>query len=193
MKFVDSLKFRVRKFIISLKRNYYVVPLAVVCITCVQIMVSLNAISKPIARITDSSTSSSILSYAAVFVFVVCLFSILECVAYLNYALKKDGKRPIYMLIIYLVMILCSLVLVGCIYYCNNINISEELATLNDPTALDANKDTARSYLAMGYSVRNILIWQYVLEGLSLVLVITAPIVQKQLRKIKFASVEYHG
>src|SRR5574344_1567260 len=105
--FGEKIKFSFRKMAVSLKRNFYIVPLILVLATCVQFLCALYILSPMFARIPTKFGS-----FNCLFFFVITLLSILYCVAYMNYALKKYGKkRPIYMLILYIVMWLVNIVL----------------------------------------------------------------------------------
>lgn len=194
-KLPGKFKFQIRKMVISLKRNYYVIPMIMVFAACIQFMCSLYIMSPAFARISgDAAKGNGYASYTALFTFIVSLLTILDSVAYLNYALKKYGeKRPIYMEIIYLVMVVINFVLLSLIFMANEGNIVEELAVVNSSTATDAAKKTSQMYLDYGYQCRGILLGQFIISGLATVLVITAPFVQNVLRKIKFQSIKLVG
>ena len=121
--FKEKLLFQGRKFLITLKRNYYIVPLIIVFAGCIQLMCSLHVLSPSFHRI-------AIGEYNCVFLFIICLLSILSTVAYLNYALVSYGqKRPLLMLILYLVMTVIDIVLLFIINNANNINFISEYQT----------------------------------------------------------------
>ena len=182
----EKLLFSGRKFLISIKRNYYIIPLIYVFITCFQFMCSLYILSPNFNRINYGE-------FNCMFVFIIALFSILSSVAYLNYALKKFGqKRPLHMLIIYFVMEAVIIVLLFKIFEANNVNIAEELANYNEAVA---NKDEAAKIIALQYYEYGVnsykqLMAQFVLLFTSLALVITAPLVQAGLNKLKFKRIE---
>lgn len=182
----EKLLFSGRKFLISIKRNYYTIPLIFVFITCFQFMCSLYILSPNFNRINYGE-------FNCMFVFIIALFSILSSVAYLNYALKKFGqKRPLHMLIIYFVMEAVIIVLLFKIFEANNVNIAEELANYNEAVA---NKDEAAKIIALQYYEYGVnsykqLMAQFVLLFTSLALVITAPLVQAGLNKLKFKRIE---
>ena len=184
--FKEKLLFSGRKFVISIKRNYYVVPMIFVFAACLQFMCSLHIISPNFNRISYGE-------YNCMFVFIIGLLTILASVAYLNFALKKFGqKRPIHMLIIYFVMVAVILVLLFSINNANSVNILDEY---NNYIQAGANKDesakaTALAFYNLGVKTRVQLLIQIVLTFISLALVITAPFVQKALSKIKFKRIE---
>lgn len=184
--FKEKLLFSGRKLMISVKRNYYVIPLIFVFVCCFQFMCSLYVLSPNFDRISYGE-------FNCMYIFIISLFSILSGVAYLNYALKKFGqKRPLHMLIIYFVMTGINLVLLFSIFNANTYNIIEEVNKLND--AIANNNEAARlealKYYEYGLQSRSKLLTQIVLNFVTLALVITAPIVQAALNKLKFKRIE---
>ena len=184
--FKEKLLFSGRKMVISIKRNYYVIPMIFVFVACLQFMCSLHVISPNFNRISYGE-------YNCMFVFIISLLTILASVAYLNYALKKFGqKRPIHMLIIYFVMVAVILVLLFIINNANTVNILQEYEKYIQAVAdkNEASKAEALKYYNLGVKTRVQLIIQIVLTFISLGLVITAPFVQAALSKIKFKRIE---
>ncbi len=192
-KFLNWFKFQVRKTLISLKRNYYVIPLIFVAICCIQFMCSLYILSPGFARISNTGVDD-INSYASAFTFVVSLLTILSTVAYINFALKKYGeKRPIIMVAIYTIMVAINLVLLFLILRANNQSVMQDYNKMMDPSTDDAARLICEKYVVLGRQCSNIVIAQIVLEIVSLVLVHTAPLVQAQLKKLKFKSIHMVG
>lgn len=184
--FKEKLLFSGRKLLISIKRNYYIIPLIFVFISCAQFMCSLYILSPNFNRISYGE-------FNCMFVFVIALFSILSSVAYLNYALKKFGqKRPLHMLIIYLVMVAVMIFLLFKISNANLVNIYDELEKYNQAVADkdEATKAQALYFYNLGIQSRGQLLTQIVLLFSSLGLVLTAPLVQAALNKLKFKRIE---
>lgn len=203
--FMSKFKFKVRKSIISLKRNYYVVPLFFVIVSCFQFLCSLFVFS-PTFNISladinsfDSSNAvvnslppflksfiASILPYSSIFLFLITLFSILYCVAYLNYALKKYGeKRPVHMLIIFFVLWAINIVLLLIIMKVNQMNLADEYIRYNKTKT-----DTIKNNIINCSKTNTLLVIHLILSLISGVIVITAPLVQKSLKKISFKPIE---
>ena len=104
--FMDKLKFSIRKLVISIKRNYYIIPLLIVLAGCVQFLCGLYVLSNNMDRVAQYHGK-----FSCMFVFIIALLAILSAVAYLNYALVKYGqKRPTHMLILYLLLLIHILV-----------------------------------------------------------------------------------
>ena len=184
--FKEKLLFQGRKFLITLKRNYYIVPLIIVFAGCIQLMCSLYVLSPNFHRIAVGD-------YNCVFIFIICLFSILSTVAYLNYALVSYGqKRPLLMLILYLVMTVIDIVLLFIINNANNINFASELQSylnaLNNGEIAEASN--LYTFVIKGQKTQELLLVQIVLVFVALAAVLTAPIIQAQLNKLKFKRIE---
>ena len=186
--FKDKTTFFFRKLAISLKRNYYIIPLVLVAVCCIQFMCSLHVLSPSFSRV-----SKEFGAYSCLFIFIVSLLTILGCVAYLNYALVAYGsKRPIYMLIIYYVMWIAVIALLFMLINSNNLNIADEQVKLNE--AIQSNNqsqiDVYKKYIDLGNQSNKILITQLILQFVTVVLVSTAPLVQGRLKQIKFKKVD---
>ena len=183
----DKIAFFFRKLAISLKRNYYIIPLVLVAVCCIQFMCSLHVLSPSFSRV-----SKEFGAYSCLFIFIVSLLTILGCVAYLNYALVAYGsKRPIYMLIIYYVMWIAIIALLFMLINSNNLNIADEQIKLNE--AIQSNNqsqiDVYKKFIDLGNQSNKILITQLILQFVTVVLVSTAPLVQGKLKQIKFKKV----
>lgn len=183
--FKEKLLFAGRKFVISIKRNYYIIPLIMVGICCFQFMCSLYIISPVFSRITNADGTSG---FTSMYIFIITLLTTLATVAYLNYALVKYGKkRPVLMLILYALMTAISVLLLVIIMIANLGRVNGDVANYN--TAV--NKDpTLLAKIQAGLKTNNILITQLVLQAISILMVATAPIVQAALNKIKFKRIE---
>lgn len=184
----DKTAFFFRKLAISLKRNYYIIPLVLVAVCCIQFMCSLHVLSPSFSRV-----SKEFGAYSCLFIFIVSLLTILGCVAYLNYALVAYGsKRPIYMLIIYYVMWIAIIALLFMLINSNNLNIADEQIKLNE--AIQSNNqsqiDVYKKFIDLGNQSNKILITQLILQFVTVVLVSTAPLVQGKLKQIKFKKVD---
>jgi hypothetical protein len=189
--FKEKLLFSGRKLLISIKRNYYIIPLIFVCVCCAQFMCILHKISKSFERV-----SSEFGAYSCMFVFLIALLLILACVAYLNYALTKYGqKRPLHMLIIYFVMAAAIVAMLIYIYRANQLNLIDEINLYNQAAANkdQASQNTYLDYINKGLVTKKLLTVQFVLLGVSVALVATAPLVQEALSKLKFRRIEDNG
>ena len=183
--FKEKLLFAGRKFVISIKRNYYIIPLIIVAVCCFQFMCSLYIISPVFARVTNADGSSG---FTSMYVFIITLLTTLATVAYLNYALVKYGKkRPILMLILYALMTAISVVLLVIIMIANLGRVNGDIADYN--AAINKDLELYKKIQA-GLKTNNILITQLVLQAVSILLVLTAPLVQAALNKIKFKRIE---
>jgi len=175
-----NIAIRFRKMVISLKRNYYVIPLFFVAICCMQFTFSLDKLSNIFARVNND--------YCCLYIFIITLLSILSIVAYLNYSGKSHPK---YMLIIYLVMLAVQLTLDFIIYNANSLNLIEEKQALaeaiasNNQTAIDTYTIAVNNGTSAGTSI----MVHIVLSFVTLVFVLTAPLMQKLFRKISFKSI----
>lgn len=175
--FKEKLLFAGRKLVISIKRNYYIIPLIMVAVCCFQFMCSLYIISPVFKRITNPDGTSG---FTSMYIFIITLLTTLATVAYLNYALIKYGKkRPVAMLILYAVMTIICVVLTVIIFQANQLRFAQDLA----------NKAAYDTLLA-GRKTKYILLTHLILQGVSIVLVATAPLVQAALNKIKFKRIE---
>ena len=175
--FKQKLLFAGRKLVISIKRNYYIIPLIMVAVCCFQFMCSLYIISPVFKRITNPDGTSG---FTSMYIFVITLLTTLATVAYLNYALVKYGKkRPIAMLILYAVMTIVCVVLTVIIFKANQLRFAQDIAS-----------KASYEILLAGRKTKNILLVQLVLQGISILMVATAPIVQAALNKIKFKRIE---
>ena len=186
--FKDKIAFFFRKLAISLKRNYFIIPLILVAVCCIQFMCSLHVLSPSFARV-----SKEFGAYSCLFIFIVSLLTILGCVAYLNYALVAYGsKRPLYMLIIYYVMWIAIVALLFMLINSNNLNIADEQAKLSEAIQNNSQSQIGvyEKYIDLGNQSNQILITQLVLQFVTVVLVSTAPLVQGRLKLIKFKKVD---
>ena len=183
--FKEKLLFAGRKLVISIKRNYYIIPLIMVAVCCFQFMCSLYIISPVFARVTNADGTSG---FTSMYVFIITLLTTLATVAYLNYALVKYGKkRPVLMLILYALMTAISVVLLVIIMIANLGRVNGDIAAYNvaaikDPRLFEK--------IQAGLKTNNILITQLVLQAISIILVLTATLVQAALNKIKFKRIE---
>lgn len=189
--FKNKVAFKARKAAISLKRNFYVVPLILVLITALQFLCVLFILSPMFYRVSQALTPWG--AFNCVFVFLITLFCILYSVSYLNYAMKKYGsKRPIHMLIIYYVLWALNIVMLILIYISNNAEIADELAILNSNVA-ESEKIIAKQYYELGLQSKSAILWQLILAGVSFVVVSIAPLIQARLKKVSFKKINEDG
>ncbi len=203
---MSKFKLKLRKVAISLKRNYYVIPLMFVFISCLQFLCSLFVLSPAFSRLDVNFSSvnpensivlgmsdgmkslfGALWPYNCIFLFLITLFTILYCVAYLQYAMKKFGKkRPLHMLIIFFVLWAINILLLLFIYESNSINlVDESLALAKDPTS-----EIIKNYLSYAEQSKTLLLVHIILSIITGVMVATAPLVQKALKKITFKPIE---
>ena len=195
MSFSEKLKFSLRKLAISLKRNYFIIPMIFIGITIFVIMCSLSTVSSVITRYAGN-TDYALAPYSAIFEFCVCLLTILGGVAYINYAFVGYGKkRPLYMMIIFLVLFIGSVVLLFLIYNGITPSYQGDIVTYNNAVAANDQSVIAEytTLLANGSKTFTLLTWHIVLCLISIALVISAPFIQAALKKIKFKNISSSG
>ncbi len=195
MSFSEKLKFSLRKLAISLKRNYFIIPMIFIGVTIFVIMCSLSTVSSVITRYAGNR-DYALAPYSAIFEFCVCLLTILGGVAYINYAFVGYGKkRPLYMMIIFLVLFGGSVVLLFLIYNGITPSYQGDIITYNNAVA-ENNQSVIAEYttlLADGSKTFILLTWHIVLCLISIALVISAPFIQAALKKIKFKNISSSG
>lgn len=195
MSFSEKLKFSLRKLAISLKRNYFIIPMIFIGVTIFVIMCSLSTVSSVITRYAGN-TDYALAPYSAIFEFCVCLLTILGGVAYINYAFVGYGKkRPLYMMIIFLVLFVGSVVLLFLIYNGITPSYQGDIVTYNNAVAANDQSVIAEytTLLANGSKTFTLLTWHIVLCLISIALVISAPFIQAALKKIKFKNISSSG
>lgn len=186
--FLEKVKFSIRKFLINIKRNYYIVPLLIVLAGCVQFLCGLYILSNNMDRVAQYHGK-----FSCMYVFIIALLAILSTVAYLNYALVKYGqKRPIHMLILYLVMVAINVLLLILVYNSNMSALTEERELLEGfiATGDKIGESNAIEQIDHCLDSRKVLLAQMILIGVAVITVLTAPIVQSSLNKLKFKRVE---
>ena len=183
--FKAKMLFKGRKILISLKRNYYIIPLIFTLICAAYLLCTLHILSPVLFRI-QSATSYS--KFNSLFIFLVSLAVILYSIAYLNYAIKKYGKnRPLYMLIIFYVLMVGSIALLILLYYSNYYNYLDDLNIFNT----QPDKQVAyREFLQKDIQAHNAIITSLILSFVDLLIVSTAPLVQSKLKKLKFKQID---
>lgn len=169
-----SIKEFVRKFIVSLKRNPSMIPLAMLLVSFLMYSLNLTDMSDTTAKIQGAGMGLS--------QFCIMLFSLLSMVCLLN-AFPRRKKPNIPMIVLMLVMFA---VIVYCdIHYSNAIlaalNRAESPIVLNEATI----------YIANAY---NMLGTHMVLMGITAALVVLLPFYSKLLKKINTSvDVEDNG
>ena len=183
--FKAKMLFKGRKILISLKRNYYIIPLIFTLICAAYFLCTLYILLPVFFRI-QSATSYS--KFNSLFIFLVSLAVILYSIAYLNYAIKKYGKtRPLYMLIIFYVLMVGSIALLILLYYSNYYNYLDDLNIFNT----QPDKQVAyREFLQKDIQAHNAIITSLILSFVDLLIVSTAPLVQSKLKKLKFKQID---
>ena len=171
-----------RKRAIALKRNFYTVPLILICICCFFFLGSLFILIKSVGRIDYKPT--------AIFLFIAVLASVLSIVAVLGYTQKVYGqKRPLKMLIIYYVIIAICIAFTIIIFIYNDKQIAEEIVRRDALPSKDAAEwYIYQTYINYGNCSRTLLIIFFSLEVLANGLLIASPLIEKRLKKISFDS-----
>ena len=96
---------------------------------------------------------------------------------------KKYGeKKPIAMVVIYLVMTVINIVLLFLILDANNQSVAQDYAKMINPETDEAAKKICEEFVTLGNKCEGIVIAQIVLEFISLILVIVAPFIQAQFK-----------
>lgn len=181
--FKEKLLFAGRKLAISIKRNYYIIPLIMVAVCCFQFMCSLYIISPVFKRITNADGTSG---FTSMYIFVITLLTTLATVAYLNYALVKYGKkRPVLMVLLYGFMTAISVTLLVIVMIANLERVNGDIASY-----YETYDKAFLPNIEAGRKTNTILLVQIVLQAISIILVLTAPLVQAALNKIKFKRIE---
>ena len=170
----STLKERVRKFLVTLKRNPHFIPLAMLIIAFVVLSVNLTKISNTTAVMNKS--------WMGLFAFVSMLLSILSMVCMLN-AFPKRSKPNIPMLAI---MITFFVIIMTCDFlYCLKI-----FNGVNDP--VEPFKITEKNYFIVEAQMA-----LYIHIGIMALTTVTSlcePLIAKLLKKIKTSvDVEDNG
>ncbi len=169
-----SVKEKIRKFIVSLKRKPSMIPLAMLGVSFLLYSLNLTDISDTTAKIQGSGMGLSEFS--------IMLFSLLSMVCMLNGFPKR--KKPNYP------MVALMFVMFAIIIYCDNHYCSMILAALNRPENPIVITE-ATSYIAEAYNMLNT---HMILIIVTAVLVILLPVYTKLLRMIKTSvAVEDNG
>lgn len=173
-----------RKRIASLKRNFYTLPFAIICIASCFFLSILFMLIKSVGRIDFKQTS--------IFLFIAVFASVLSIVASVNYTIKVYGqKRPLKMLVIYYVLTAICLAFTITIFYFNDKQILAEITKRDALKPLpDGSKPaewyTYQTYINYGNCSRMLLIIFFILEGIANGLLIASPLFEKKLKSINF-------
>lgn len=168
----------------SLKRNFYTVPFAFVCLSCFFFLCTLFILIKSVGRIEYRPT--------AIFLFIAVLMSILSIVAIVNYTKKVYGqKRPLKMLIVYYAIIIICIGFVAAVFYFNEQQIAIEAAKRDALVPLPGGDMPAewyvyQTFINYGICSRVLMIIFFVFEGITNGLLITSPLFEKKLKSINF-------
>lgn len=172
--FFAGLKERVRKFIVSLKRNPSMIPLVMMFVCFLYYSLNLTDVSDTTAIIQGPGMGLS--------QFCIMLFSLLSMVCMLNaFPRRKKPNIPmiILMFLMFAVIIFCDL------NYCNLIQIA--LTRQESPIVIDS----STRYIALAYNMLNT---HWILTAVCAALVLLLPVYSKLLRKIKTSiDVEDNG
>lgn len=166
------LKERVRKFLVTLKKNPQLIPLASLAVAFFYYSFNLSSISKSSLAINKPFMGLS--SFATM------LFMILSFVCMLN-AFPKRQKPKLPMIII--MMVLYAVVIFADIVYLNAVNYAFEPEYWNKQSLLE------QYHIATAY---NTALVHIILVGVTIVLVLLEPVFAKLLKKIK-TSIDVEG
>jgi len=176
----NRFKSFIRKRGIALKRNFYTLPLVLVIMCTLFYLSCLFIFSTSINRISSTKMT-------ALYLFIATLCSILSIVGFINYSMKKYGqKRPLYMLIVYWVLILITISFTIVIFVHNEEQIAIEINTQSKLDQSDPLWSTCQTYINYGVCTRTLLIIFFVFEFITNVLIILSPLIDKKLKKINF-------
>lgn len=173
-----------RKRIASLKRNFYTLPFALICISCFFFLGSLFILIKSVGRIEYKPT--------AIFLFIAVLASILSIVAIVSYVQKVYGqKRPLKMLIAYYIIIVVCLAFTITVFIYNEKQIATEIVARDSYINPETGEPRAEWYVCQtfinyGVCSRTLLIIFFGLELVTNGLLIASPFIEKKLKKINF-------
>jgi len=166
---VNAVKEIIRKFLVSLKRNPALIPLAMALVAFIYYSFNLTDVSDTTAKIQGSGMGLAQFS--------IMLFSLLSLVCLLN-AFPRRQKPNIPMIVLMYAMFG---IIVFCDFHYTNM-IMNALTRAESPIVLDVNT----LYIANAYNMLQTFI---VLIGITAGLVLTLPVYSKWIRKIK-TSVE---
>lgn len=185
---LDSFKSKFKTFrrkrLASLKRNFYTLPFAMICICCFFFLASLFILIKSVGRMDYKPT--------AIFLFIAVLASILTIVASVSYVKKVYGqKRPLKMLIAYYIMIVVCLVFTITVFCFNEQQIVTETLKRDALVPLPgggmpADWYTFQTYINYGVCSRTLMIIFFILEAIANGLLLAAPLFEKKLKSINF-------
>lgn len=170
--FVKRFKGSVRRFLVTLKKNPQLFPLASLCITFVYYTLNLSSVSKATASINKD--------FMGLCSFVTTLFMILSFVCMLN-AFPKRQKPKVSMIIIMIALYLITIV--ADVSYINLLNVAFEVNYWTGLNIMD------QYYIATAY---NAAVGHIILTGVTIVLVLLEPIIAKLLKKIN-TSIDIEG
>ena len=184
MENTNSISFKIkrwfRKQFISLKRNFYNVPLFVILMTVFFFLCATYVHSQCVARVNYVENDPFIATMNglnAFFLFCITLAGILGAVSYLKYM----GNKSIFMLILFEVLTVVQAALEAFFY----IGVSRQL-THEDVTT----SDSAAKYIELETESISLMIIHFVLLGICFVLGIVSPFIQKALKNVKLARIE---
>lgn len=195
--FIDSFKekfeFKCRKFVIKLKRNFYIIPLIFIVFSTMFFMCTLYISSSVVLRIPESVSSYARL--LGMLLFIVTLSGILSSVAYLNFAYSKNKNKAWPMLAIFYVLSIVNVVIMFLLIDCNHINLVNEIENYNNAIASGNTGciDILNKYVNLEKQTAIVFIAYLVFNFVSMVLVAVSPLIQNAIRKIKFKSISNTG
>lgn len=161
---LPALKERLRKLIVSVKRNPSIIPLLMLFVTFLYFSLNLTDVSNTTARVQGKNMGLS--------AFCIMLLSLLSLVCMLN-AFPRRKKANVPMLVLMFVM--CGIIIYCDIHYSNMILAA--MNRLENPIVIEE----STIYIAKAFNMLNV---HKILVIVSLALVATLPFYSKLLRKI---------
>lgn len=158
-----KIKEAVRRFLVTLKKNPQLVPIAALCAAFLEYSLNLTDISNTTAKLQGAN-----MGLAA---FVTMLFMILSFVCMLN-AFPKRQKPNLAMVIV--MVVLYGIIIFADIHYLNTV----DYALINAAGSLN---NEAIIYI---YNAYNTISAHIILVGITIVFVLLEPVIAKLLKKI---------
>lgn len=179
---------KLRKIAISLKRNFYIIPMLFVASCMVQMTCSLYIYSPLTPRISSSQ-------WNAFFIFLLTLFSIISCVNYLFYIQKvKDENKMVSLifLILFYILIISQVAVEIPLMLEAHANIAVEQAAYEKELLENgANIDTVSKYLQLSKDAFSRYLTHLIMLGFTSLLVALSPWIQSILKKVRFKKISY--
>lgn len=171
----------IRKEFISLKRNFYVIPLIFITLTMIIFTCNLHVSSPTFSRVEGNYGTD----FNCLFIFIVTLMSIMSFVSYFYYM----NSKKLFMLIIFFATMLIQLGFVIFLITQLNAFIIVERAKLETET-LPAQIEIINRYINLELKTRSLFIAHCIFNVISCLIAAVAPFIQKVLKKVKIKRLD---